>query len=91
MAYGLYTEGTATRLRGPAREATDATKVERTASACRHRGGMTVAARGLLAEPRVPGNEATWTTENAKFLEEGRNSVQATAAAARLASVTEPE
>ena len=34
-----YTEGTATRLRGPAREATDAAKFENAESACRHQGG----------------------------------------------------
>ena len=83
-----YTEGTATLLRGPAREATDVTKFERAASACRHQGGITVAARGLLAEPRAPGNYATWTTVKAKFPAEDRNSVQS---AARAASVTEPE
>ena len=84
-----YTEGTVTRLRGPAREATDAAKFERAASACRHQGGITVAARSLLAEPRAPGNEATWTTMKVKFPDEYRNSVQAAAAAARVASVTE--
>ena len=62
-----YTEGTATRLRGPAREATDAVKFERAASACRHQGGITVAACILLAESRAPGNEATWTTVKASF------------------------
>ena len=34
-----YTEGTATCLRGSAREITDAVKFERVASACRHQGG----------------------------------------------------
>ena len=86
-----YTEGTATRFRGPAREATDAAKFERAVSACRHQGGMTVAARILLAEPRAPGNEATWTTVKAKLPEEDRNSLQAASAAASVASVTEPE
>ena len=85
-----YTEGTATRLRGAARKATDAAKFERAARACRHQGGITVAARSLLTEPCTPGNEATWTTAKAKFPED-RNSVQAAAAAARVASVTEPE
>ena len=62
-----YTEGTATRLRGPAREVTDAAKFVRAASACRHQRGITVAACSLLVEPRAPGNEATWTTVEAKF------------------------
>ena len=54
---------------------------------------LTVAARSLLAEPRAPDNEATWMTlkAKAKFPEEDRNSVQAAAAAARMASVTESE
>ena len=51
-----YTEGTATPLRGTAREAMDAAKFEIAASACRHQGGIAVVARGLLAEPRAPGN-----------------------------------
>ena len=46
--------------------------------------------RGFLAEPRAPGNEATWKIVKAKFLEEDRNSVQEAAAAARMESVTEP-
>ena len=69
-----YTEVTATCLRGPARESTDAAKFERAASACRHQGGITVSARVLLAEPRAPGNEATWTILKANFPEEDRNS-----------------
>ena len=69
-----YAEGTATRLRGPAREATDAAKFKSAASACRHPGGITIAARGLLAEPRAPGNEATWTTLKVRFPDGDRNS-----------------
>ena len=61
------TEGTATLLRGLARKATDATKFERAASTYRHQGGITVAASGLLAEPRAPGNAVTWTIVKAKF------------------------
>ena len=86
-----YTEGTATRLRGPAREATDAAKFQGAASACRHQMGITVAARSLLAEPRAPGNEAAWTIVKAKFPDVDRNSVQSAAAGARAACVTEPE
>ena len=82
---------TATRFRGPAHEATDAAKYERAASACRHQGGITVAARGLLAEPRGLGNGPTWTIVKVKFPEEDRNSVQEAAAADRVVSVTEPE
>ena len=78
-----YAEGTATRLWGAARKETDAAKFERAALAA-------VASRGLLAEPRAPGNEATRTIVKTKFPEEDRNSVQAAAAAARVTSVTEP-
>ena len=76
---------------GASTQAADAAKFERAASAGRHQGGITVAARSLLAEPRAPGNEATWTTMKVKFPDEYRNSVQAAAAAARVPSVTEPE
>ena len=86
-----YAEGTATRLRGPAREATDAAKFKSAASACRHPGGITIAARGLLEGPRAPRNEVTWTIVKVKFPEDDQNSVQETATAARVASVTEPE
>ena len=86
-----YNEGTATRLRGGARKATEAAKFKRAASACRRQGGIPVAARGLLAEPRTPGNESTRTILKANFTEEDINSVQEAAAAARVASVTKPE
>ena len=86
-----YTEGTETRLREPAREATHATNSERVASTCRHQGGITAAARGLLGGPRDPGNEATWAIVKAQFLEEDRIFVQVATAAARVASVAEPE
>lgn len=86
-----YTEGTATHIRGPAREATEAAKFERAASPCRHQGGIPVAAHGLLAEPRAPGHEATWAIVKVKFPEEDRSPVQESVAAARVASVIEPE
>lgn len=86
-----YTGRAATRLRGPAHEATEEAKFERASSACRHQGGVTVAARGLLAEPRAPGNEVTWAIVREKFPAEDRASVSAAAAAAVAASATEPE
>ena len=86
-----YTEGRATRLRGPARKAAHAVKFERTALACQHQGGIRVAVRGFTAEPRAPGNEATWKIVKAKLPEEDRYSVQEAAAAASVASVSEPE
>ena len=76
---------------GASTRATDAANFERAASACRHQGGITAAARGLLVEPRPPGNEATWTIMKAKIPEEDRNTVQKATAVARVASVTEPE
>lgn len=38
--------------------------------------GETAAARGLPAEPRAPGNEATWTIVKMNFPEQDRTSVQ---------------
>ena len=61
-----YAEVKTKRLRGSARKATDAAKSERTAPVCRHQGGIAVAARSLIAEPRAPGNEATWTVVKAE-------------------------
>ena len=52
-----YTHRTSTRQIGQAREETDADMFKRASSACRRRGGVTVAARSLLAEPRAPANE----------------------------------
>ena len=54
-----YTRRTSTRQIGQARGETDADMFKRALSACRHRGGVTVAARSFLAKPRAPGNEET--------------------------------
>ena len=86
-----HTKGTAIRFRRPTPEATDAAKFKRAALACRHQWEITVAADGLLAEPRALGSEATWIKVNALFPEEYRSSVQEAASAARVASVTKPE
>ena len=56
-----------TRHRGPTYEATDAAKCERASSACRHSGWVSVAAPGLLTEPRAHGDEVTWERIKAKF------------------------
>ena len=48
-----YTRRISTRQIGQAREETDADMFKRASSACRHRRGVTVAARSLLAEPRA--------------------------------------
>ena len=86
-----YTQGTTTRLQGPAHKTTDAAMFERAALACQHQGGITVTACGLLGGPRAPGDEATWVIVKTKFPEEDQTSVQEAAAVARVASVTEPE
>ena len=50
-----------------------------------------MAARGLLAEPREPGDEVTWERVKAIFPEADRASVSESAATAVAASSTEPE
>lgn len=72
----------------PAHQATDETNFKRTSSACRHPGGVTVAARGLLAEPRAPGSEATWERVEAKFPDEDPASISEATTAAVAASVS---
>ena len=86
-----YTRRTSTRQIGQVREETDADMFKRTVSACRHRGGVTVAARRLLAEPRAPGNEKTWRRVKAKFPEENQACVSEAAAAAVAASSSDQE
>ena len=76
---------------GQAREETDADMFKRASSACRHRGGVTVAARSLLAEPGAPGNEETWERVKAKFPEENQACVSEAAAAAVAASSSDQE
>ena len=80
------TRRTSTRQLGQAREETDADVFKRASSACRHRGGVTVAARSLLAEPRAPGNEETWERVKTKFPEENQACVSEAAAATVAAS-----
>ena len=48
--------------RDAALEASEEGKLQRASSVCRHAGGLKVAARNLLAEPRSAGNEETWNT-----------------------------
>ena len=69
-----HTRRASARRTDPAREATDKAKL-RASSACRHPGGVTVAARSLLAEPRAPGNEATWERVKAKFSDQDHSSI----------------
>ena len=52
-----YTCRTSTRQSGQAREVTEADLFKRASSECRHPGGVTVAGRSFLAEPRAPGSE----------------------------------
>ena len=47
-----FTRGRDSRPRDAALEASEEAKLERASSACRHAGGVKVAARNLLAEPR---------------------------------------
>ena len=75
---------------GATYEAADVAKYEKALSACRHSGGVSVAARGLLAEPRAPGDEVTWERVKAKFPGEDNASASESAAAAVEASSTEP-
>ena len=89
-----YTRRTSTRRSGQARKETDADIFKRASSACRHqdhRGGVTVAARSLLAEPCAPGNEETWERVKSKFPEENQTCVSEAAAAAVAASSSDPE
>ena len=86
-----YTSRASTRRRGPTYEATDAAKYERASSACRHSGGVSAAARSLLAEPRATGDQVTWERVKAKFPGEDRASVTELAAAAVAAGSPEPE
>ena len=86
-----YTRRTSMRQIGQAREETDADMFKRASSACRHRGGVTVAARSLLAEPRALGNEQTWEHVNSKFPEEKQACVSEAAAAAVATSSIDQE
>ena len=86
-----YTQGTTTRLQGPAHKTTDAAMFERAALACQHQGGITVTACGLLGGPRAPGDEATWVIVKTKFPEEDQNLRSGSSGGSWGASVTEPE
>ena len=86
-----YTRRTSTRQIGQAREEADAGMFKRASSACRHRGGVTVAARSLLAEPRAPGNEETWERVKAKFLENQACVLEAAAVAVAASSSDQEE
>ena len=90
MPYGVHRKHGDTSP-GASTRSNERGKLERAASACRHQGGIIVASRSVLAEPRAPGNDATWTTLKVKFPGKDRTSVQAAVAAARVTSVTEPE
>ena len=86
-----FTRGRDSRPRDAALEASEEAELERASSACRHAGGVKVAARNLLAEPRSAGNEQTWNTLMAKFPCEDDAAESAAAAEAVLASATEGE
>ena len=86
-----YTRRTSTRQSGQAREETGPDMFKRVSSACHHPGGVTVAARSLLAEPRAPGNEEMWEQVKAKFPEDDQICVSKAAAVAVAASSSDPE
>ena len=86
-----YTRRTSTRQMGEARKEKDADTFKRASSACRHRWGVTVAARSLLAKPRATGNEETWERVKAKFPAENQACVSEAAAAAVAASSSDQE
>ena len=86
-----FTRGRDSRPRDAALEASEEAELERASSACRHAGGVKVAARNLLAEPRSEGNEETWNTLGSKFPSEDHAAVSAAAADAVLASATKAE
>ena len=65
------------------------TKLERLSSACRHAGGVNVAARNLLAEPRSGGKQEAWNTLVAKFPSKDHAAVSAAARPAVLPSATD--
>ena len=86
-----YTHQASARRSNPAHDATGEAKFKRASSACRHRGGVTIAARSLLAEPRAPGSEATWERVKAKFPDEDQPSISKAATAAVKANVADSE
>ena len=86
-----FIRGGDSRPRDAAQEASEEAKLERASSACRHAGGVKVAARDLLAEPRSPGTEETWSTLVSKSPSKDHAAVSAAAVVAVLASTTEME
>ena len=55
----VFTRGRDSRPRDAALEPSKEANLERASSVCRHAGGVKVAARNLLAEPRSEGTEDT--------------------------------
>ena len=86
-----YTRRTSTMQNDQAHEETDADMLKSASSACRHRGGVTVAACSFLPEPRAPGNEETWERVKANFPEENQACVSEAAEAAVAASSSDQE
>ena len=86
-----FTRGRDSRSRDAALVASEEAKLERASSACHHTGGVKVAARNLLAEPRSEGNEEAYNTLVSKFPSEDHAVASAAAVAAVLASATEVE
>ena len=83
-----YTRAAATRHRGTPDEQSEDQRFKRASAACRHAGGIKDTARVLLAEPRSPGSEDTWTRLQAKFPFQDSGAIDAAIAEALLESET---
>lgn len=62
-----FSSGWDYRPRDAPREASEETKLERATSACRHAGGVKMAARNLLEKPRKARGKETWSTPGSIF------------------------
>ena len=87
----VLTRGGDSRQRDAAQEASEEEQLERVSSAYSHVGGIKVASRNLLTEPRSAGNEEMWNTLVAKFPSEDHAAVCAAAVEAVLACTSEGE
>ena len=82
------------RLGGPARKATDVSKIERTSSACHRSTEVSVENCGLFAEPHTPGNHLTRELGKKKTNfpdEDGIPVFKSSASASMAVYITEPE
>ena len=87
----VLTRGGDSRQRDAGQEAPEEEKLERASSACSRAGGVKVAARNRLVEPRSARKEGTWNILVAKLPSEDHATVSAGAVDAELARATEGE